>query len=152
MKISPESDRNLEQFIHRTLRDQPPRRAPRSLEQRVLAEIERRAALPWWRQDFVHWPIAMRGVFLAASAALAAALVWVLAGLDTTRVVNTVTADFAWVANVRGVAESIVNFGAIVVRGISPVWLYGGAITIVGLYAALVGLGTAAYRTLYSNR
>jgi hypothetical protein len=152
MKISPESDRNLEQFIARTLRDQPPRRAPRSLEERVLAELERRAALPWWRQDFAHWPIAMRGVFVAASAALAAALVWVLAGLDTTRAVDTVSAGFAWVATVRGVAAGIVNFGAIVVSGISPGWLYGSLITIVALYGALVGLGTAAYRTLYTNR
>jgi hypothetical protein len=152
MKISPESDRNLENFIARTLRDQPMRRAPRSLEQRVLAELARRAARPWWRQDFAHWPVAMRGVFLAASAALAAALVWALAGLDTARAVNSLAADFAWVAAARDAAAGCVNFGAIVLRGISPIWLYGGAATIVGLYAALFGLGTAAYRTLYANR
>ncbi len=152
MKISPESDKNLEQFIARTLRDQPPRRAPRSLEQRVLAELSRRAALPWWRQDFAHWPVAVRGVFLVASAALAAAFVWALAGLDTTRALNSVAADFAWVSALRGVAASAITFGAIIIRGISPVWLYGGAAAIVGLYATLFGLGTAAYRTLYVNR
>lgn len=152
MKPSPESEQNLERFVSAALRDLPARRAPRVLEQRVLAELARRAALPWWRQSFTHWPVAMRGVFLVASAALATALVWALAGLDTTRVIDAFAADFAWIATARGVAESIVNFGAMIVRGLSPVWLYGGAIAFIALYAALFGLGTAAYRTLYANR
>ena len=152
MKPSPESEQNLERFVSAALRDLPARRAPRSLESRVRAELERRAALPWWRKSFAHWPVAARGVFVVASAALATVFVWALAGLDTTQVVDAVAADFAWVATARGIAESIANFGLIVIRGIAPVWLYGGAIAFVALYAALFGLGTAAYRTLYANR
>lgn len=152
MKPSPESEQNLERFVSATLRDLPARRAPRSLEARVLAELERRAALPWWHKSFAHWPVAMRGMFLVGSAAFAGALVWALAGFDATQAVNTVSADFAWVAALRDVTASLVDSGAILLRGISPVWLYGSLAAIVSLYAMLFGLGTAAYRTLYANR
>jgi len=152
MKPAPESDQNLERFVSAALRDLPARRAPRSLESRVLAELERRAALPWWHKSFAHWPVAVRGAFLVVSAAFAGALVWALAGFDATQAVNTVSADFTWVATLRDVTASLLDFGAIMFRGISPVWIYGGLAAIVSLYAMLFGLGTAAYRTLFANR
>ena len=152
MTPSPDQHDPLEQFIHRTLRDQPPRRAPRSLEQRVLAALEQRAALPWWRQSFAYWPLAARGAFLVVSAALAGVLVWALGGFDLEQSTRTVISTFAWIDTVRGIADSVVNFGALIVGSISPGWIYGGAAAIVALYAALFGLGTAAYRTLLSNR
>ncbi len=152
MNPSPESEKNLERFVSAALRDLPARRAPRSLEARVMAELARRAALPWWHKSFAHWPVAIRALFVMASAALAGALVWALGGVNTTHAVNAVAADFAWVHTAREIAGSIVNFGAIVVRGIPSAWFYGIAITFVALYAALFGLGTAAYRTLYANR
>jgi hypothetical protein len=34
---------------------------------------------------------------------------------------------------------------------IPPLWLYGGAATIVALYLALFGLGAATYRTLTAS-
>ena len=151
MKPSPESEKNLERFVSAALRDLPARRAPRSLQLRVLAELERRAALPWWHKSFAYWPVAMRGAFLMASAALAITLVWALTGLNTTQTVKTVTADFAWLQAARVVVGSFADFTMAIFRGIPTAWLYGGAIVFVGLYAALFGLGTAAYRTLYAN-
>ena len=150
--MNPDAEKNLEQFIARTLRDQPLRRAPRSLESRVLAALEQRAALPWWRQSFAHWPVAVRAVFFAASAAIAAVLVWALGGFDLEQSVNTVTTTFAWVDTLRGAVDSLTTFCGIVFRSISPVWIYGGAAAFLALYAALFGLGAAAYRTLIANR
>lgn len=54
MHPAPDPEEKLERLIHRTLRDLAPRRAPRTLEARVFAELERRAALPWWRQSYAH--------------------------------------------------------------------------------------------------
>ena len=152
MNSSPDREKNLERFVHQALRELPTHRAPRSLESRVLAELSHRAALPWWRQDFAHWPVAARGAFLVSSAALAATLVWVLGGLNVAPATEAVTSSFAWLDTARGIADGIGNFAAIIFRSISPVWLYGAAIAVVALYAALFGLGTAAYRTLYANR
>lgn len=152
MTPSPDSNDQLEQFISRTLRDQPHRRAPRSLESRVLAALAARAALPWYRQDFAHWPVAARGAFLVSSATLAAMLVWVLGAFDLQQSTETVVSTFTWIETVRGIANSVAEFGAIIFRSISPVWIYGSAAALVTLYVALVGLGTAAYRTLLTNR
>lgn len=41
------SPQDLEKLIHQTLRALPDRKAPRSLEHRVLAAIAARQALPW---------------------------------------------------------------------------------------------------------
>lgn len=152
MNSSPDHEKNLERFVHQALRDLPPSRAPRSLESRVLAELSRRAALPWWRHDFAHWPVAARAGFLVSTAALAATLVGVLGGLDVAPAAEAISANFAWLDALRAIAGGVGNLAAIVFRSISPLWLYGAATAVVGLYAALFGIGTAAYRTLYANR
>ena len=152
MNSSPDHEKNLERFVHQALRELPPHRAPRSLESRVFAALARRAALPWWKQDFVHWPAAARGAFLVSTAALAAALVWVLGGLNVAPATEAISANLTWIDSLRAIAGSVGNLAAIVFRSVSPAWFYGGAIAIVSLYATLFGLGTAAYRTLYANR
>ena len=156
MHPSPDREKNLERFVHRALRELPAPRAPRSLESRVFAELERRAALPWWRQSFAHWPLAARGAFLVASVGLAKvalmAVVWAMAGFDQTQFADAFAPQFAWIETARAVTGSMVDCAALLVRGVSPLWFYGGAVAVVALYAALFGLGTAAYRTLYANR
>ena len=65
------ADRNrhdqIEQQVTRALQAQL-RRAPRTLESRVLAQIESGAVATGWRRGFAHWPLAARVLFLAASA------------------------------------------------------------------------------------
>ena len=70
MNPFPDHDGKLEQRVHVLLRDLPNRRAPRSLEQRVMAEIARLSALPWWRKSFGHWPVAARAGFILVCAGL----------------------------------------------------------------------------------
>jgi hypothetical protein len=156
MKPSPESEKNLERFVSAVLRELPARRAPRSLQSRVLAELERRAALPWWHKSFAHWPIIARAAFVVASAGVVKgvlmAAVWIMAGFDRVQFAQAFAPQFAWVEAVQVVAGSMADFALAVVHGIPSAWLYGGAIAFVALYAALFGLGTAAYRTLYANR
>src|ERR1700738_3597831 len=54
----------LERLLDRALRELPLRRAPLTLESRVFGELQRRAALPWWRRSFAHWPLLARAAFL----------------------------------------------------------------------------------------
>ena len=63
-------DDALKDLLDRTLQELPLRRAPPTLESRVLDELERRAALAWWRRSFAHWPVAARAVFLVICLAL----------------------------------------------------------------------------------
>jgi len=94
--------------IGRLLRQLPDRRAPAGLEARVLAEIARRAALPWWRTSFTHWPAAARVSFYGLSAAAAAAVVagiFVLGQSPEAHAVSgTVSHSFTWFALIRDVA------------------------------------------------
>ncbi len=154
--MNPQDEKNLERLIDQAVRDLPPRRAPSSLESRVQAEIARRAALPWWRKSFVHWPVAARGAFVVVSAVMAKAalmaLVWVRSGVDAAQVKAAFAPELHALQVGRHLLDSAGEFGRVVLGSIPPLWLYGGAAAIVALYVALFGLGAAAYRTLYATR
>lgn len=144
----------LEKFVHRTLRDLPARRAPRSLEQRVLAELAHRAALPWWHKSFVHWPVPVRAVFLLASAGVVKlvlmATVWAMAGFDAAGLQSAFAQPIAWWESGRTVVNATANFFDVMLRNIPALLLYGGLAFFATMYAALFGLGAAAYRALHS--
>lgn len=157
MKPFPDHDPEpLERAIHQTLRALPPRRAPRTLEARVFAELERLAALPWWRRSFMHWPLAARAVFLLASLGLVKitimAVVWIMVGLDSTALAATLSTPFAWAQTGLSLGRGVADFCVTVFRSIPLVWLYGTTAFVAAMYVALFGLGAAAYRTLYVSR
>jgi hypothetical protein len=153
MKRSPEE---LEKFIHQTLRSLPARRAPHSLESRVRAAIEARAALPWWKQSFARWPLAARAAFIVASAGIAKfaimGAVWAMAGFDTAQFTQAFSTQLAWVETAAAVFNGVGDFFGTVFRNLPPLWLYGGLAFLGLMYTSLLGLGAAAYRTLFANR
>jgi hypothetical protein len=122
-------DDALERLLESTLYDLPVRRAPTTLESRVFGELERRAALPWWRRSFAHWPLPARASFpslqesgaLPVSGARAAAVLLASAG----------------------------NLATLLARTVPPTLVYAGIAVCAVLYAVLFGLGATLYRTLY---
>jgi hypothetical protein len=154
--MKPHDEEKLERLIHETLRDLPRRRAPGTLEQRVMAEIERRAALPWWKQGFAHWPMPARAGFILAAGGVAKlalmAVVWILAGVNNVPFQEAFATQLAWIDTVGVVGHALTDFVSATIRGIPPLWLYGGLALVASLYTALFGLGAAAYRTLYAAR
>jgi hypothetical protein len=153
MKRSPQ---DLEKLIHQTLRSTPEFRAPSSLESRVMAAIEARATLPWWKQSFVRWPMAARIAFVLVSAGLAKvavmAAVWIMAGFDTAQFTAAFAQPIALFETASAIVDSITSVCGAIYRGIPPLWLYGGLAFIGVMYAALFGIGAAAYRTLFVQR
>ncbi len=151
--MSRQNSEKLEQTIHRTLRALPDRRAPRSLEARVLAAIAAQQHLPWWRQSFVHWPLAARAGFLVGSAVLAAAFVALcLRAAGGAQPAAVLAEPLALWTQIRGITAAIGDFCGTVLHSIPSVWLYG-AIAFVGcMYATLFGLGAAAYRAFFVQR
>src|SRR5438034_285283 len=67
-------DKRLEAEIDRALKGLPEITAPRAFSARVMAAIETRLALPWYRQSWQAWPVAVRAVSLTALLALFAGL------------------------------------------------------------------------------
>jgi hypothetical protein len=154
--MNPHDEQKLERLIHQTLRELPRRRAPGTLEQRVMAELERRAALPWWKQNFAYWPTGVRVAFLLFSGGLVKvammAIVWVMAGFDAAQFREVFATQFTWMDAGAAVGRALTDFVTATFQSIPPLWLYGGLATIGALYVALFGLGAAAYRTLYASR
>jgi hypothetical protein len=156
MTPTPNHHENIERLIRETLRDLPNRTAPRSLEERVFAEIQRRAALPWWRKSFMHWPIAARAAFIVLSAGLVKLAflfgMWVTAGVDPNGYKQTFAQQFTWVDSAFAVAHAITGSIEIILRNIPSLWLYGSLAFFAAMYFTLFGLGAAAYKALHIRR
>lgn len=147
-------EKQLEQFIHRTLRSLPERRAPLSLEQRVLAAIEMRAALPWWQKSYVYWPTPVRVGFFVLTA-LAAALViagFLFGRTETVRVTADLAQYFAWTGVLRGIVGDIAGAFTTALKALPPIWFYGAIAAIATGYVVLLGAGAAAYRVFFARR
>jgi hypothetical protein len=151
-KMTPEE---LEKFIHQNLHSLPPRRAPRSLESRVMAAIEQRAMIPWYHKSWTYWPAAVRAAFLVVATGVTggilAAFYLGINGVDTSSVAAQAEERLSIFSTIYHVGTWIADLGAHVFGSIPPLWLYGGAAVIAALYATFFGLGAAAYRTLYRN-
>lgn len=152
MKRSPEQ---LEKLIHQTLRSVPDRRAPHSLEARVMAAIAERAARPWWRQSYASWPVAMRCGFLLITGGLMKlallATIWVMTDLNPVQYSGAIATQFTWLQQMQSMLVSLGNVGEALFRSIPSLWLYGGLAAVAMAYVTLFGLGAAAYRTLYAQ-
>jgi hypothetical protein len=135
-----ESHEALARLLDRTLHELPLRRAPLTLESRVLGELERRAALPWWRRSFAYWPPLARAAFVVICGALIR-----LAFLGGTTAVAGVR-SLSWVGVLTASAG---NLATLLAHTAPPTWAYEGIAVCAVLYAVLFGLGAAVYRTLY---
>jgi hypothetical protein len=146
-----DSEQKLERTLTQALEGLPLRRAPSTLELRVVDELKRRAALPWWRVSFTHWPAAPRVAFVAVCIALVAATILggVFAFAGDRSFDQAAALVLSWVQPFLAVMSSAGGVATLLVRVIPPLWLYGGLALGIVLYVALFGLGAAAYRTLY---
>jgi len=132
-----------ERLLVRTLNELPLRRAPATLESRVLRELERRASLPWWRRSFAHWPLLARAVFVVICCALIR-----MAFLGGAVLIAGV-GSLAWMRHVGALLAVGGNVAALLARTAPPAWVYEGIAVCAVLYAVLFGLGAVLYRTLY---
>lgn len=147
---------HLERLIGQVLREQPARRAPPSLEARVLAAIGEKSALPWWRTSFLHWPIGVRAAFLLASVgivkAVLSAAMWLFTDERSAPVVTAITKPLSWAESIANLLAATARACEAVMHAIPSTWLYAGVAGAAALYVALFVLGAAAYRTLYVNK
>jgi hypothetical protein len=146
----------LELEVSRALRQVPLRRAPPSLEARVLAEIDRKAALPWWRRSFARWPGPARVGFAMTCVALIAALLaltrpWAPGAALAGAGARAAGSWLPWARPALTLIDVARQLEAALVRVVPLDWLYGAMAAGALLYTALFGLGAVAYRTLYLN-
>lgn len=145
----------LARLIGDTLGALPLRRAPSGLQARVLAEIERRAARPWWRRSFMHWPAAARLGFVVASLEFVrlaiAGATWLVGAIRFARLPDALTPTIMTLQAGGRLASISVRAGAELLAAIPPTLGVCAAIAVMVLYAAVFGIGAAAFRTLYTK-
>jgi len=142
---------SLERFAESVLRDLPPRRAPASLEARVFAELERRAAKPWWQSGFSQWPAIVRMVFLLTCVVTGSLAVratdWLFG-----RSASTLSGIESDLSPAAASVKATVSTFSFIAHSIPSVWIYGALAVMALMYVVLFGIGAAAYRTVYANR
>jgi hypothetical protein len=146
-----ETDDNLARSLGRMLHELPLRTAPATLEVRVLAELQRRAALAWWRRSFSQWPLLARVAFLVMSAALIrlTLLEGAIAVAGVRSLHDSGLLSPSWAHDAGVLAATAGNLISLLARIVPPAWAYAGIAAGAMLYAVLFGLGAAVYRTLY---
>jgi hypothetical protein len=150
--MSKPNPEDLEKLIHNSLRSLPEHRAPHSLEANVWAAIQAQQGLPWWRQSFAHWPMAVRATFLAFTGILAAALIAsIIQWGGQVDAASALSGPQVVLAKVKGFSSGLQAMWALVLRAIPATWLYGGLALLAMMYVTLIGVGATAYRTLISK-
>jgi hypothetical protein len=160
MKLNTEDQARLERLITAGLSRQPPLKAPASLHSRVLAEIARRAALPWYHRSFRFWPRLMQiGFVFTALATVVLArsvILWMQPGRAASELDARVTGGFTFLQSFGSVWRALGSmFGAIgngLLHRIPGFWWVIGIGVVLMMYAMLAGIGVAVYRTLDSGR
>jgi hypothetical protein len=146
-------DREMEVRVGQALRTLPHRRAPATLESRVLDALARRVPLPWWRRSFGEWPAPARVAFGVTSAVLV--VIAVLAGAAANANLGSLGASPALATPVlRDASVFFVitrTLSVSLASTLSSSWVLGCLVASAALYAALFGLAIAGYRTLYLN-
>lgn len=150
--MTPRNEEHLEKLARAALRDLPLRRAPETLHARVLVALSRRAALPWWRQGFAHWPAPARFAFLALSFSLMGTGAWAMGGLSAVDFNPILMPGLGWAQGFAAVGAALGNAAGIVIHSINPRWFYGILALVAVANAVLIGVGATAYRVLQSNR
>jgi hypothetical protein len=144
----------LERVIGDVLRDQPMRRAPASLEARVLSRIEQLQDVPWWRNSFSNWPVSARLALLVILLGVAKltldVVVWLFS--SPTPVTHTVESSVSWARSTASVFSSLITLGHALLSAVPSHWITLALVFAAGMYFMLFALGATAYRTLYMNK
>jgi hypothetical protein len=154
--MNPHDEHRLQAAIDRELKALPNLAAPASLASRVMARIEQRTALPWYRRAWQTWPPPLQAasllVLLAGFAAVCVGS-WQLQQTPGAMAISRVAGDwfsmFGAVWNSGGV---LVNAAGLAFKGLGTGLLVGlVALAILG-YALFVGLGTVYVRLVFARR
>ena len=154
--MSLEYEKRLEREISRELRALPELIAPRSLVSRVMAAIENRLTLPWYRQSWEIWPLALRAVSLVILLAMFGGLsfaAWRLSQAES--FAAAMHGPISWLSGLGAIwhAVTVVVSGvALMVKQLGTTVIIGCLVALALGYAMCVALGTVYLRLGLARR
>ncbi|MGA3141939.1 MAG: hypothetical protein ABSF10_02715 [Verrucomicrobiota bacterium] len=154
--MNPDYNKQLEAAISRELKALPELTAPAVLANRVMATLEQRARVPWYRRSWQTWPVAMQAASLVVLLALFGGLClggWQLSQTGTaTLALHRVGEWFSGLSMIGNTFNVLVSAAVLVVKklgtGVIATCLVAAGIG----YAMCVGLGTVYFRLAFAKR
>ena len=154
--MNPEYEKQLEEAISRELKALPPLIAPATLISRVLGAIENRVALPWYRQSWPVWPLALRAASLLILLSMFGLLCF--AGWKVSQAQSALAAMHAvagWFSSASTLWNAMNALGAaaiVVANHLGTGFIIGCLVAAVIGYGLCVGLGTVYMRLALARR
>ena len=154
--MSLEYEKRLESEIDKELRALPELIAPHSLFLRVMAAIERRLNLPWYRQAWQGWPLPLRAVSFVILLGLFGGLCFATWKFSHTEAfAAAMQRPMIWLSGLGAILHAVsVVLGSLVlaVKQLNTAVIIGGLVAAGLGYAMCVGLGTVYLRLALSRR
>lgn len=151
-----EPERRLEEAVDRALKNIPELTAPRTLVPRVMAAIQQRAALPWYRQAWQMWPAPLRIASMAVLIASFGGLCF--AGWQLTQLEGVAALGREFGRLFAGVTAAVSTLGVLleavvlIVKKLGTGFMVGCLLVLAFGYAACVGLGSVCVRLALARR
>jgi len=137
--------------LDRALRQLTGPRAPATLAPRVLAELARQAALPWYHRPWTDWPEIWRWLSSLLLATTVAGL-WRLTEIGWAAAKSTTAySAVETVPTYFQTGETTVQGLTLAVQALPTGWWLMGVLGFAAIGLSSLGLGTAAWRLLRPN-
>lgn len=156
MNLDNDNDKQLELATSRELKSLPELTAPASLANRVMAAIESRTCVPWYRRPWVTWPVALRMASFATMLALFGGLCF--AGWELSQTESALSAMhrgaqcFSGLNTIGSLFNILAGSVVLVVKKLGTAFIIASLIAAGLSYAMFMGLGTIYFRLAFSKR
>ena len=154
--MNPHDENRLEAAIDRELKALPNLRAPETLVPRVMATIEQRAALPWYRRAWQTWPLPLQAaamlVLLAVFGSVCVASWQVVHTPAFASVSREVGSVFSFLGTVWRTVSVLLSAVALAFKSLGSAVVIGSVAALLFGYAMCVGFGTAYVRLAFARR
>ncbi|HWW01775.1 MAG TPA: hypothetical protein VNZ64_18900 [Candidatus Acidoferrum sp.] len=154
--MNSENETKLAAELDLELKSLPELRAPSTLMRRVMAAIEARDRLPWYRQSWQAWPEPARAASLLLLTVFFAALclgVWKIPDTESYSAATHQAAGwFAGLTTLWNALNTLIGTLAHAVQQLGRGFLIGCLAAVALAWAMCLGLGTACVRLALARR
>ena len=149
-------ENRLEAAIDRELKALPNLRAPATLAARVMATIEQRAALPWYRRAWQTWPLPLQAASMLALLAVFGGVCFAAWQFMHTPAFASVSQEavslFSFLGTIWKVVNVLLSAVALAFKSLGSAVLIGSIVALLLGYAMCVAFGTVYVRLAFARR
>jgi hypothetical protein len=154
--MATDDQNGLEQAVDRTLKRLPELSAPETLLLRVMAAIQARESLAWYRQPWQAWPAPLRSLSLTIMLGCFGGLclaAWQLMQLEGVAALGREVGQlFAGVSAFLNVLGALLHSAVLVAKKLGTGVIVGCLLLVATAYTTCLGLGSVCVRLAMAKR